>query len=432
MRGRLAARAGGPYHTDPKRRPERSPREPEAKAPNPDGHPSPQPTRDIRGGPPAVNAAPGGRTAAHPTISPRIPMPRTTALAALLASAALTLPAAPPALAQDADDPAQAEAPAQEAPAEEAQADDAQAGQAPDEETPAEDAQTEVQPEGTQPEGTQAGEADAPAQAQAPAPDPTPAPVEAELDRVLATVDGTDITLGHVVLARRSLPQQFQGMPDEALLPGLVDQLVQQTLLADAAGDVPPSVTLQLENEERNLRAAAALRERLGGAVTEQDVRAAYEERVGGQEPTTEYRASHILVETEEEAREIVAELEGGADFADLARARSTGPSGPRGGDLGFFGEGMMVEPFQEAVEALSPGEVSEPVQTQFGWHVIRLEETRQASAPPFEALAPEIAQELQREAVQGYLAELTAGADITREPLEGIDPSVLSRATVE
>ena len=312
------------------------------------------------------------------------------------------------------------------------------------EEAPAEQA---PQPETAQEPEQPAGEASDPAGAEAPAPDqaadqatgqaqpPAPAPaepIEVDVDRVLATVNGTDITLGHVIVARRTLPEQFQGLPDAALLPGLVDQLVQQTLLAASLEEAPPSVALQLENEERNLRAGAALRDHLTGALTEEDVRAAYEARVAETEPATEYRASHILVESEEEAREILAEIEGGADFADLARARSTGPSGPRGGDLGFFGEGMMVPPFQEAVEALAPGEVSEPVQTQFGWHVIRLEETRRSEAPPFEALAPEIAEELQREAVASHLAELTEGADITREPLDGIDPAALSRGALE
>jgi peptidyl-prolyl cis-trans isomerase C len=258
------------------------------------------------------------------------------------------------------------------------------------------------------------------------------APVPADLDRVLATANGTDITLGHVVLARRALPEQFQQIPDAQLLPGLVDQLVQQTLLAGALEDEARSVTLQIENETRNLRAAAALSGHLEETLTEEDLRAAYEERVAGQEPGTEYRASHILLETEEEARSVIEEIEGGADFADVARARSTGPSAPRGGDLGFFAEGAMVPPFEAAVQALEPGAISEPVQTQFGFHVIRLEETREAEAPSFEQTAPQIAQELQREAVETYLAELTAAADVTREPLEGIDPSVLSTAEID
>ena len=323
-------------------------------------------------------------------------MLRSTALAALLSAATLAIPTAP-------------------------------AG--------AQDAGTDTAPE-TDATGTGTGTVDqaqveAPAgQAEAPAPDD--APIEVDTSRVLATVNGTDITLGHVIVARRTLPEQFAQMPNEALLPGLVDQLVQQTLLSDALEEEPDSVALQVENEERNLRAATELRRHLQDAITEDDLRAAYDERVAGQEPSTEWRASHILVETEEEAREIVAELEGGADFADLARARSTGPSGPQGGDLGFFGADMMVEPFEEAVKGLEPGGISEPVQTQFGWHVIKLEETRQAEAPPFEALAPEIAQELQRQAVESHLAELTEGAEITREPLDGIDPAALSRATLE
>ena len=330
--------------------------------------------------------------------------------------------------------------------AQEASTADDQATQA----EPSEDGGTDAAPaqEGTEATGadTDQGEADAgrqdqsgagetdpdqagAAQAEAPA---EPAPVEVDTTQVLATVNGTDITLGHVIVARRSLPEQFQGLPDDVLLPGLVDQLVQQTLLSEALSAVPPSVEIQIENETRNLRAGAALRETLADAVTEEAVRAAYEERVAGVEPSTEYHASHILVESEEAAREAIAEIEGGADFADVARARSTGPSGPSGGDLGFFGEGMMVPPFEEAVKQLEPGEISEPVETQFGWHVIRLEETREAAAPAFETLAPEIATQLQGQAAESYLAELTEGADVTREPLEGIDPSVLSRATIE
>ena len=330
-------------------------------------------------------------------------MLRSTALAAAL-PALLTAALAPAAWAQDAATPDQGQS---EAPADQAQA-------------PADQAQPSADP--AEPSGDQA-EAPAPVE---------PGPIEVDSGRVLATVNGTEITLGHVVMARRALPEQFAELPDEALLPGLVDQLVQQTLLSGALEEVPPSVALQIENEERNLRAAAELRGHLEGALTEEDLRAAYDERAAGAEPTTEWHAAHILVETEEAAREVMAELEGGADFADVARARSTGPSGPQGGDLGFFGEGMMVPPFEEAVKGLEPGGVSEPVETQFGWHVIKLEETREASAPPFETLAPEIAQELQREAVEEHLAELTQGAEITREPLEGIDPAVLSRATLE
>lgn len=321
-------------------------------------------------------------------------MLRTTALAALLAALAAPL---------------------------HAQTDDAEGTQQGGPETPAQmEAETR-----TQEADTATGQPAETAGQEAPA-------VEADLDQVLATVNGTDITLGHVILARRALPEQFQQIPDAQLLPGLVDQLVQQTLLAASLEEEPRSVTLGIDNETRNLRAAAALSSHLEEALTEDDLRAAYEERVAGHEPATEYRASHILVETEEEAQSVIEEIEGGADFADVARARSTGPSGPRGGDLGFFGEGAMVPPFEEAVQTLEPGAISDPVQTQFGYHVIRLEETRQTEVPPFEQLAPQLAQELQREVVQDHLSQLTEGSEVTREPLEGIDPAVLSRATVD
>ena len=102
-------------------------------------------------------------------------------------------------------------------------------------------------------------------------------------------------------------------------------------------------------------------------------------------EPPKEFKARHILVETQSEANSIVAELEGGANFAELAKTKSTGPSGPNGGDLGWFSPNQMVQPFSQAVAALEDGAFSKtPVQTQFGWHVILREDSREATPPTF------------------------------------------------
>src|SRR5690606_27065309 len=130
---------------------------------------------------------------------------------------------------------------------------------------------------------------------------------------------------------------------------------------------------------------------------------AAYDARYGSATPETEYKASHILVETEEAAADLVKQLADGADFATLARDNSTGPSGPNGGDLGWFGTGMMVKPFEDAVVALEPGEIAGPVQTDFGWHVIKREETRLKDAPDFAAVKDELADELQRKTVEAH-----------------------------
>lgn len=247
-------------------------------------------------------------------------------------------------------------------------------------------------------------------------------------DTVLATVGDREITLGHAIAMRARLPEQYQQIGDAQLLDGIVQQIVQQEALAarrEAEGVA--SDALGLENERRAFLAGRAIDAAAAAAVTEEAVRAAYDARVAGFEPATEYSAAHILVEAEEEAQAIVEELDAGADFAELAAERSIGPSGPRGGDLGWFGAGMMVAPFQEAVEALEPGEVSAPVQTQFGWHVIRLNETRETAAPPIEQLRPELEQEVQAEAVRALLEGAEAEADVTRMEVD-LDPSVIRR----
>lgn len=244
---------------------------------------------------------------------------------------------------------------------------------------------------------------------------------------VVARVGDTDITLGHMIMARQSLPQQYQQLPDEVLFPGLLDQLIQQTLLAASIGPDSLRVAVSVENERRGMRAAEALDSVLAGAVTEAAIDAAYAETYAQAAPGTEWNAAHILVKTREEAAAIIAELAGGAEFATLARKSSDGPSAANGGDLGWFGEGMMVEPFQTAVAALTKGAVSEPVETQFGWHVIKLIDTRQTAAPTLDAVRGEIEQSLQRAALDARLAELAQGVQIEK-PGEALDPGLLSQ----
>ena len=193
-------------------------------------------------------------------------------------------------------------------------------------------------------------------------------------DTVVATVNGAEITLGHMIALRAGLPGQFAQLPAEVLYKGILDQIVQQTLLEQSLeADLTKSRMLRIENERRALFADQALDSIRAEAVNDDAIDAAYEAQYLDAEPPIEYSAAHILVETEEKASALIAELEAGADFAALAQEHSTGPSGPNGGSLGWFSDGMMVEPFQNAVAAMEPGSVSAPVQTQFGWHVIKL-----------------------------------------------------------
>ena len=253
-----------------------------------------------------------------------------------------------------------------------------------------------------------------------------------DANTVVATVNGTEITVGHMIVARATLPAQFQELPDEVLFNGILEQLVQQTLLAQAfEGDLPTRATLSIENETRSLTAGEELELLFGRTITPEAVQAAYDARFEGEEPSREYNASHILVETEEEAKAVIAEIEGGADFAATAREKSTGPSGPNGGQLGWFGTGAMVPSFEAAVIALKEGEVSDPVQTQFGWHVIILNETRVQEQPSLEELRPELEGQVREAALVAYVSELTAKAEIDQSGATGIDPALLKDLTL-
>ena len=253
----------------------------------------------------------------------------------------------------------------------------------------------------------------------------------ASSETVVATVNGTDITLGHMIVLRQRLPQQYQQLPPDILFNGILDQLVQQTLLGDQIEELSTASRVTLDNEERALRAAEEARRVVEEAMTDEAIQAAYDELYGNAEPETEYNASHILVETEEEATALVTELEGGADFAELAMEKSTGPSGPRGGELGWFGTGAMVPPFEEAVVSLDVGAISAPVQTQFGWHVIKLNETRVKDAPALEQVRGELLENVQAAAIESRIEALTATAEIVRPDLEGIDPTILNDPSI-
>jgi peptidyl-prolyl cis-trans isomerase C len=245
-------------------------------------------------------------------------------------------------------------------------------------------------------------------------------------DTVIATVDGTNITVGHVIALRGRLPEQYQSLPDDVLFPGIVEQLIQHTVLEHAIRtQLDKRTELGLENESRAFLANEMLTRLSEREVTEDELKAAYVERYDAAIPDQEYNASHILVETEDEAKELKRLLDEGADFATLAREKSTGPSGPNGGELGWFGKGQMVQPFEEAVMSLAVGEVSNPVQTQFGWHVVKLNDMRNIAIPTLEDVRADLTMELQRDALEAEVTKLIDGATITRTEVE-IDPAVI------
>lgn len=245
-------------------------------------------------------------------------------------------------------------------------------------------------------------------------------------DTVVATVNGTPITLGEMIVMKQAASQdpQMAALPDSALYEMMLDQLIQQTAVA-AAGTETAGVRAQLEIQRRNTLAAAAIAKVAGTEPTDAEIQAAYDGLFADAEATTEYSAAHVLVESEEKAKEIKAELDGGADFGTVAEQNSTGPSGPNKGDLGWFTADQMVAPFAEAVAALEKGEISDPVQTQFGWHVIRLNDTRLREAPSLDEVRDQVSQMVLRDKVQAEIQRLTSAATV--EKVEGINPALLN-----
>ncbi|MFU8865810.1 MAG: peptidylprolyl isomerase [Rhodobacterales bacterium] len=247
-----------------------------------------------------------------------------------------------------------------------------------------------------------------------------------DADSVVATVNGTEITLGQMIMARTTLPEQYLALPDDVLFTGILDQLIQQSVLAQTAGDeMPARVRISLENERRALLAASVVDDILQGAVTQEALQQAYDEAFADAEPSREWNASHILVDSQEEALELIERLEAGEEFADLAQEASSDSSAASGGELGWFASGMMVPDFEAAVVSLEVGAVSAPVQTQFGWHVVKMNETRLRDVPTLEAVADELRPQIERAAVQARLDELTEAATVERS-VDDLDPALI------
>ena len=248
-----------------------------------------------------------------------------------------------------------------------------------------------------------------------------------DANSVVATVGDVEITLGEMIITRAQLPQQYEQFPPEILFEGILDQLIQQQLLSNLLENEPDRLRLSLINERRSLRAGEIIAVISDDAVTEDAIQAAYDARYSGQEPENEFNASHILVESEEEAVAAKARVVGGEAFADVARDLSTGPSGPNGGTLGWFSAGQMVPAFEATVMDLEVGEISDPVQTQFGWHVVILDDRRAKPPVEIDAVRSELANEIREAAIQAQLTELEATYEVVKPEVDAFDPALLN-----
>jgi peptidyl-prolyl cis-trans isomerase C len=246
-----------------------------------------------------------------------------------------------------------------------------------------------------------------------------PAPAGPPPNAVVATVNGQEITGADLAAYIETLPPQYRSIPLDQIMPQLVERLIDQKLLAEAARKSGvadrPEVKKRLQLITEGLLQEAYLQGEIGPKLSDERLREEYQRRIALEPKREEVRARHILLKTREVAVAVIAEIKGGADFAEVAKKKSTGPSSRNGGDLGFFAREQMVPPFSAAAFALKAGEVTqEPVQTQFGWHVIKVEERRVAGSRAFEDMADELRQKISEEAYAAILQKLRAGAKIT------------------
>jgi peptidyl-prolyl cis-trans isomerase C len=244
--------------------------------------------------------------------------------------------------------------------------------------------------------------------------------------KTLAKVNGVEITDEDLKLALEDLgpaiPRQLEGKARESyVLDFLIDeQLVVQQAQADKLAETP-----EFAKKLAYLRDKALMETLLGNvaqkAATEPAIKQAYDEAAKNQKPETEYHAHHILVQTEDEAKAALKRVKGGEDFGKVATELSKDP-GAKGGDLGWFTKDRMVPEFGEAAAKMEPGQISEPVKTQFGWHIIKLDEKRPKVFPPLDQVKDQVARYVVQKAQSELVMKLRDGAKIERadQPAEG------------
>ena len=276
-----------------------------------------------------------------------------------------------------------------------------------------------------------------PASAAGPAPAPSSAPTTGSAaatppadgppagNPVVARVDGTELHLADVVAAQKSLPAEAQKAPLAQIYPMLLDRMIDGMLLTEAGRkehlDQSPEVQRRLQLLRDRVIQQAYLEELLKSAESEDKLKAGYQKFIAQKPPREEVHARHILVKTEAEAKSIIDQLNKGADFAALAKKYSTDPAAASGGDLGYFGRDDMVPAFAAAAFALQKGQYTKtPVKTEFGWHVILVEDRRVKPPPTFDQAREEVRRMLAREIIEAKIKELHSGAKIEAFGLDG------------
>ncbi|MCC6467182.1 MAG: peptidylprolyl isomerase [Alphaproteobacteria bacterium] len=267
-------------------------------------------------------------------------------------------------------------------------------------------AAAQKQPVQAQPQSAQGQQAQPAAQGQA--------------NPLLATVNGEAIYLADVKDEVQNLPEQYRNIPPERLMPLMLNQLITNRLLLAEGTKQKLADSEEVKKKVERYREKAVqqqlLTQVIGKAVNDEALQTLYKKYVAENPPKEEVSARHILVNSEAEGTAIIQQIKGGADFATLAKQKSKDPAAQNGGDLGFFGREDMVKEFADAAFAMKTGEVTpKPVKTQFGFHVIKVEDRRTANPVTFEEAKDDLQSQLSQQAVSQYIETLRTGAKIER-----------------
>ncbi len=257
------------------------------------------------------------------------------------------------------------------------------------------------------------------------------APAAAASNAVVAKVNGFDITEAEIGFAEAEIGSELAGVPEDRRRRLLVEYLIEAHLMAEAAekAGLTSGEDFEARLEYYRLRAVrdTYFEKQVRDAVPEAEAKALYDERIKTLPKQEEVRARHILVESEEEAKKVRQELTDGGDFTELAAKYSKDRGGQDGGDLGYFTRGQMVKPFEDAAFTLESGALSEPVQSDFGWHIIKVEDKRDREPPAFEQVKDQITASLIQSKLQGAVQSLREDASI-----EIVDESLKTQAELD
>lgn len=257
-----------------------------------------------------------------------------------------------------------------------------------------------------------------------------PRPALAEDNPVVAKVDGRDIHLDEVEAMTSRMPSQYQQLPLDMIFPMLVNSMIDNVVMANEARkqklNEQKAFTSQMRMIEDQMLGVFLVREYLKKELSDEAVKERYAVEVAQAKDEKETKASHILLKTKADAEAVIKDLDAGKDFAELAKAKSTGPSGPQGGDLGYFKAGQMVPEFDQVAFSLEKGAYTkEPVKSQFGWHVIKVFDRRAVQPEPFEVASQRIRGELARDLSAKFIEKLRGEAKIERFNKDGSEIKV-------